>query len=43
MKAWKQPPARSPKDAPSITDGFTRKSPFCRDILARQDALGLTR
>ena len=42
MKAWKAT-ATSPKDAPSITDPlYAEISKLRRDILARQDALGLT-
>lgn len=42
MKAWKAT-APSPKDAPSITDPlYAEISKLRRDILARQDALGLT-
>lgn len=42
MKAWKAT-APSPKDAPSITDPLYQEiSKLRRDILARQDALGLT-
>ena len=42
MKAWKAT-APDPKDAPSITDPlYAEISKLRRDILARQDALGLT-
>ena len=42
MKAWKAT-ASNPKDAPSITDPlYAEISKLRRDILARQDALGLT-
>lgn len=42
MKAWKAT-AASPKDAPSIADPlYAEISKLRRDILARQDALGLT-
>ena len=42
MKAWKAT-AASPKDAPLITDPlYSEISKLRRDILARQDALGLT-
>ena len=42
MKAWKAT-ASSPKDAPSIADPlYAEISKLRRDILARQDALGLT-
>ena len=42
MKAWKAT-APSSKDAPSITDPlYAEISKLRRDILARQDALGLT-
>ena len=42
MKAWKAT-ASDPKDAPSITDPlYAEISKLRRDILARQDALGLT-
>lgn len=42
MKAWKAT-APSPKDAPSITDPiYAEIAKLRRDILARQDALGLT-
>ena len=43
MKAWKAT-APSPKDAPSITDPiYAEIAKLRRDILARQDALGLQR
>lgn len=42
MKAWKAT-APSPKEAPSIADPLYQEiSKLRRDILARQDALGLT-
>ena len=42
MKAWKAT-APSPKETPSITDPLYQEiSKLRRDILARQDALGLT-
>lgn len=42
MKAWKAT-APKPKEAPSITDPlYAEISKLRRDILARQDALGLT-
>ena len=42
MKAWKAT-ASSPKEAPLITDPlYVEISKLRRDILARQDALGLT-
>lgn len=42
MKAWKAT-APSPKEPPSITDPlYAEISKLRRDILARQDALGLT-